>query len=95
MGKQFTVRVCYDNGEHKNVRRFVSAQEAGRAFQHYTTTPCAPRWNAKLRLSRSCMTASFEILDNTRLTRVRRTSSSNRARVAALVADAAADWRYV
>jgi hypothetical protein len=38
VGEQFTVRLCYDNGEHKNVRRFVSAQEAGRAFQHYTTS---------------------------------------------------------
>jgi hypothetical protein len=41
VGEQFTVRVCCDNGEHKNVRRFVSAQEAGRAFQHYTTSPGA------------------------------------------------------
>jgi hypothetical protein len=27
-----------DSGEHKDVRRFVSAQEAGRAFHHYTSS---------------------------------------------------------
>jgi hypothetical protein len=36
VGEQFRVRVCYDNGKHKDVCRFVSAQEAGRAFRHYT-----------------------------------------------------------
>jgi hypothetical protein len=38
MGEQFRVRVYYYNGEHSDVRRFVSAQEAGRAFQHYTNS---------------------------------------------------------
>jgi hypothetical protein len=38
VGEQFAVRVYYDNGEHKDVRRFVSAQEACRAFQHYTSS---------------------------------------------------------
>jgi hypothetical protein len=38
MTEQFRVRVYYDNGEHNDVRRFVSAQEAGRAFQHYTNS---------------------------------------------------------
>lgn len=38
MGEQFAVRVYYDNGEDKDVRRFVSAQEASRAFQHYTSS---------------------------------------------------------
>ena len=35
MTEQFAVR---DSGEHKDVRRFVSAQEAGRAFHHYTSS---------------------------------------------------------
>jgi hypothetical protein len=36
MGEQFSVRLYYDNGEQKTLRRFVSAQEAYRAFQYYT-----------------------------------------------------------
>ena len=38
MAEQFSVRVHYDNGEHRDVRRFVSAQEADRAFHHYTNS---------------------------------------------------------
>ena len=37
VGEQFTVRIYYDKGEHKVVRRFVNAQEAGRAFRQYTS----------------------------------------------------------
>ena len=35
--EQFSVRVYYDDGQWQCVRRFVSAQEACRAFQHYTS----------------------------------------------------------
>ena len=35
--EQFSVRVYYDDGQCQCVRRFVSAQEACRAFQHYTS----------------------------------------------------------
>ena len=35
--EQFSVRVYYDDGRRQYVRRFVSAQEACRAFQHYTS----------------------------------------------------------
>ena len=38
MGEQFSVRLYYDNGEQKDVYRFVSAQEAHRAFQYYTSS---------------------------------------------------------
>jgi hypothetical protein len=35
--EQFSVRVYYDDGQCQCVRRFVSAQEACRAFEHYTS----------------------------------------------------------
>ena len=38
MGGQFSVRLYYDNGEQKDVYRFVSAQEASRGFQYYTSS---------------------------------------------------------
>jgi len=38
MGEQFSVRLYYDNGEQKDVYRFVSAQEAYRGFQYYTSS---------------------------------------------------------
>jgi hypothetical protein len=34
--EQFSVRVYYDDGRRQYVRRFVSAQEVCRAFQHHT-----------------------------------------------------------
>ena len=37
-GEQFSVRVYYDDGRRQIVRRFVSAQEACRVFQHYTSS---------------------------------------------------------
>ena len=36
--EQFSVRVYYDDGRRQIVRRFVSAQEACRSFQHYTSS---------------------------------------------------------
>jgi hypothetical protein len=36
VGEQFSVVLFFDDGQHKYVRRFVSAQEACRAFQHYS-----------------------------------------------------------
>ena len=36
--EQFSVRVYYDDGRHQYVRRFVSAEEACRAFQYYTSS---------------------------------------------------------
>jgi hypothetical protein len=36
--EQFSVCVCYDNGERQTARRFVSAKEACRAFQYYTSS---------------------------------------------------------
>jgi hypothetical protein len=36
VSEQFSVVLFFDDGQHKYVRRFVSAQEACRAFQHYS-----------------------------------------------------------
>jgi hypothetical protein len=36
VGEQFSVVLFSDDSQHKYVRRFVSAQEACRAFQHYS-----------------------------------------------------------
>ncbi len=36
--EQFSVRAYYDDGRRQYVRRFVSAQEACRTFQHYTSS---------------------------------------------------------
>ena len=36
MSEQFSVALFFDDGQHKYARRFVSAQEACRAFQHYS-----------------------------------------------------------
>jgi hypothetical protein len=36
VSEQFSVALFFDDGQHKYARRFVSAQEACRAFQHYS-----------------------------------------------------------
>jgi hypothetical protein len=36
--EQFLVRVYYDDGRRQDVRRFVSAKEACRAFQYFTSS---------------------------------------------------------
>ena len=36
--EQFSVQVHYDNGERQTVRQFVTAKEACRAFDYYTSS---------------------------------------------------------
>ena len=36
--EQFSVRVHYDSGEQQTVRQFVTAKEACRAFDYYTSS---------------------------------------------------------
>jgi hypothetical protein len=46
---EFSVAQFFKNGTHEYVRRWVSAEEATKAFQHYTNSVGA-RWGAVLRV---------------------------------------------
>lgn len=38
MSNEYSVCQFFDNGSHEYVRRFVSAEEASKAFHHYCTS---------------------------------------------------------